>query len=63
MTLSNCGAREDSWAARKSIQYILKDITPRLSIRSTDAEAVALILWPPDTKSRLIGKDSDAGKD
>ena len=23
----------------------------------------APILWPPDAKSRLIGKDSDAGKD
>ena len=21
------------------------------------------ILWPPDAKSQLIGKDSDAGKD
>ena len=61
--LSNCGAGEDSWAARKSIQYILKDINPRLSTRRTDAEAVALILWPSNTKSRLIGKDSDAGKD
>ena len=30
-------------------------------IGRTDAEA--LILWPPDAKSRLIGKDSDAGKD
>ena len=29
----------------------------------TDAEAEAPILWPPDMKSRLIGKDSDAGKD
>ena len=28
----------------------------------TDAEAEAPILWPPDEKSRLIGKDSDAGK-
>ena len=28
----------------------------------TNAEAVALILWPPDKKSRLIGKDLDAGK-
>ena len=27
----------------------------------TDAEAP--ILWPPDTKSQLIGKDPDAGKD
>ena len=32
-------------------------------IGRTDAEAEALILWPPDAKSRLIGKDSDAGKD
>ena len=29
----------------------------------TDAEAETPILWPPDVKSRLIGKDSDAGKD
>ena len=29
----------------------------------TDAEAEALMLWPPDEKSRLLGKDSDAGKD
>ena len=32
-------------------------------IRGTDAEAEALILWPPDSKSRLIGKDPNAGKD
>ena len=30
---------------------------------STDAKAKAPILWPPDTKSRLIGKDPDAGRD
>ena len=29
----------------------------------TDAETEASILWPPDAKSRLTGKDSDAGKD
>ena len=28
-----------------------------------DAEAEMPILWPPDVKSRFIGKDSDAGKD
>ena len=28
----------------------------------TDAEAEAPILWPPDAKSQLTGKDSDAGK-
>ena len=32
-------------------------------IRRTDAEAEAPILWPPDVKYWLIGKDSDAGKD
>ena len=29
----------------------------------TDAEAEAPIIWPPDAKSQLIGKDSDAGKE
>ena len=32
-------------------------------IGRTDAEADALILWPPDAKSWLTGKGSDAGKD
>ena len=32
-------------------------------IGRTDAEAEALILWPCDVKSWLIGKDPDAGKD
>ena len=29
----------------------------------TDAEAGAPIIWPPDAKSRLTGKESDAGGD
>ena len=29
----------------------------------TNAETETPILWPPDMKSRLIGKDPDAGKD
>jgi len=29
----------------------------------TDAKAEASILWPPDVKNWLIGKDPDAGKD
>ena len=29
----------------------------------THAEAETLVLWPPHVKSRLIGKDSDAGRD
>ena len=35
---------------------------PRIFTGRTDAEAEALKLWPPDAKSRLIGKDSDVGK-
>ena len=29
----------------------------------TDTETEAPILWPPDAKSQLIGKDPDAGRD
>ena len=36
---------------------------PWIFIGTTDADAEAPILWPPDVKSRLIGKDPDAGKD
>ena len=32
-------------------------------IGRTDAEAETPILWPPDAKNRLTGKDPDAGKD
>ena len=32
-------------------------------IGRTDAEAETPVLWPPDGKNRLIGKDPDAGKD
>ena len=32
-------------------------------IERTDAEAETPKLWPPNVKSWLIGKDSDAGKD
>ena len=32
-------------------------------IGRTDAEAETPILWPPDAKNGLIGKDPDAGKD
>ena len=48
-----------TWAARRSNQSILKEIF----IRRMDAEAEAPILWPPDAKSQLIGKDPDTGKD
>ena len=38
-----------------------KRYQPRILRGRTKAEAP--ILWPPDTKSRLTGKDPDAGKD
>ena len=35
----------------------------RIFIERTDAEAETPMLWPPDVKSWLTGKDPDAGKD
>ena len=32
-------------------------------IGRTDAETEALLLWPPNAKSQLIGKDPVSGKD
>ena len=36
---------------------------PWVFIGRTDVEAETPILWPPDAKSWLIGKDLDAGRD
>ena len=57
----------------KTLEYPLdskeiKPVKPKgnqlwLFIGRTDSEAEAPILWPPDVKSWLTGKDSDAGKD
>ena len=46
----------------------IKPVDPKgnqswIFIGKTNAEAEAPILWPPDAKSWLIGKDPDAGKD
>ena len=49
------------WTARRTKQSILKEINPACSLGRTDAEAP--ILWPLDEKSRLTGRDPDAGKD
>ena len=35
---------------------------PRIFIGRTNAEAETPILWPPDAKSQLTGKDPDLGK-
>ena len=58
---------EDSWESSpfdcKEIQPVNpKGNQPWIFIGRTDGEAASLILWPPDAKSWLIGKDSDAGK-
>ena len=53
------------------IPFDCKEIKPvnpkgnqhRLFIGRTDAEAEALIIWPPDGKNQLVEKDPDAGKD
>ena len=36
---------------------------PCIFIARTDAEAEAPVLWSPDARCQLIGKDPDAGKD
>ena len=64
--LLNCGAGEDSWESLDSKE--IKPVNPKrnqhwIFIEGTDAEAEAPILWPPDAKSWLTGKDPDAGKD
>ena len=62
-----------NWVLEKTLESPLdckeiQSVNPKGSqswifIGRTDVEAEALILWPPDAKSWLIGKDPDAGKD
>ena len=62
--LLNCGAGEESPLDCK----VIEPVNPKgnqswIFIGRTDAEAEAPIFWPPNMKSRLIGKDPDVGKD
>ena len=50
------------WIARRSNQSPKGDQS-WVFIGRTDVEAETPILWPPDSKSWLIWKDPDAGKD
>ena len=50
------------WTARKSNQSILEEISPEYSLEALMLK-LKLILWPPDAKNWLIGKDLDAGRD
>ena len=48
------------WTGGRSNQSILKEINPEYSLEGL---VEAAVLWPPDAKSQLTGKDPDAGKD
>ena len=66
LMLLNCGVGEDSWESlgQQGVQLVhSKGDHSWTFIGRTDAEAETPILWPPDAKSWLIGKDPDAGKD
>ena len=55
-----CDVGEDlrvPWTGRRSNQSTLKEITSWIFIGRTDAEAETPILWPPDVKNWLTGKD------
>ena len=51
------------WTARRSNQYILKEISPEYSLEGLMLKLKLQKLWWPDAKYWLTGKDPDAGKD
>ena len=64
--LSKCGVGEDSPSPLDSKE--IQPVNPKgdqswVLIGRMDAEAETPVLWPPDEKSWVIGKDPDAGKD
>ena len=66
LMLLNCGAGEDSWECLGQQGDKIKTVSPKgnqswIFTGRTDAEAV--ILWLPDVKNWLIGKEPDAGRD
>ena len=65
LMLLNCGV-EDSWESLRCKE--IQRVNPKgnqtwIFIGRTDAEAETPVLWPPDVKNWLIGKDHDAGRD
>ena len=60
---SSCGAVESPLDCKEIKPVNCKGNQPWIFIGRADAEAEPLILWPPDVKSQLTGKDPDAGKD
>ena len=62
--ISWCWRRLESPLSCKEIKPIIpKGNQPWIFTVRTDAKAKTPILWPPDTRSWLIRKDPDAGKD
>ena len=64
--LSNYGPEEDSWESlglQESQPVHPKGNQPWIFIGKTDAEAETPILWLPDVKNWLTGKDPNVGKD
>ena len=51
------------WTARRWNQSILKEIKPEYSLEGLILRLKLPVLWPPDAKIWLTGKDPDAGKD
>ena len=59
----NCGVGEDSWESFGLQGDSTSPFWRRSVLGRTDVEAETPILWPPDSKNWLIGKDANAGKD
>mgnify|MGYP007134347656 CR=1 FL=1 len=57
----NCGVGETVESPLVCEEIKHKENQPSIFIESTEAEL--LILWPPDAKVQLTGKDLNAGKD
>ena len=51
------------WTSRRSNQSILKEISPECSLERLILKLKLPILWPPNDKSRFIGKEPDARRD
>ena len=63
-TFSNFGAGDESPLDTKEIKPVNpKGNQPWIFIGRADAEVEAPVVWTPDAKRQLIGKDPDAGKD
>ena len=63
--LFNCGVRgllRVPWTVSPN-QPILKEINPEYSLEGLMLKLKTPILWSPDAKNCLIGKDPDAVKD